>query len=57
MRKEIQIKREQPRQPGKRRVLDALKAIKEERPGLVEKATLAAGALAKRRGGGGQIPQ
>jgi hypothetical protein len=40
-----------------RRILDALKAIKEEEPGLLEEASLAAGELAKRRGDGGQIPE
>jgi hypothetical protein len=45
------------RQPGMRRILDALKAIKEEQPGLVEDASLAAGELAKRRGDGGRIPE
>jgi hypothetical protein len=57
MRKDKRTKRAQLRPPGMRRILDALKTIKEERPGLVEKATLAAGALAKRRGDGGRIPQ
>jgi len=57
MRKGKRTEREQPRRPGIRRILDALKAIKEERPGLVEKATLAAGELAKRRGDGGRIPE
>jgi hypothetical protein len=57
MRKDKRTKREQLRRPGMRRILDALKTIKEERPGLVEKATLAAAALAKCRGGGGRIPE
>jgi hypothetical protein len=57
MRKDKRTGREQLRRPGMRRILDALKAIKEERPGLVEKATLAAGELAKRRGQGGRIPE
>jgi hypothetical protein len=45
------------RQPGMRRILDALKAIKEEQPGLLEEASLAAGELAKRRGDGGRVPE
>ena len=57
MRKDKRTGREQLRRPGMRRILDALKAIKEERPGLVEKATLAAGELAKRRSDGGRFPQ
>ena len=43
--------------PGMRRILDAMKAIDRERPGLVERAALAAGELAKRRGDGGRMPQ
>jgi hypothetical protein len=48
----------EPRQPGMRRTLDAMKAIEQERPGLVEEASLAAGELAKRqRGDGGRSPE
>jgi hypothetical protein len=49
--------REELRRPGMRRILEALKAIKEERPGLLEEASLAAGELAKRRRDGGRMPQ
>jgi len=45
------------RRPGSRRILDALRQIEEEAPGLVEEATLAATELAKRRGSGGHAPQ
>lgn len=45
------------RQPGMRRTLDAMKAIEQERPGLVEDASLAAGELAKRQRDGGRIPE
>jgi hypothetical protein len=45
--------REEARRPGMRRVLDAMKAIERERPGLLEKAAVAAKELAKNRGGGG----
>jgi hypothetical protein len=41
--------REELRRPGMRRILDAIKAVKEERPGLVEEASVAAGGLAPRR--------
>jgi hypothetical protein len=51
------IKLEDLRQPGMRRVLEAMKAIEEERPGLVENAALAAGELAKNRGDGGRMPE
>jgi hypothetical protein len=51
------IKLEELRQPGMRRVLEAMKAIEEERPGLVEEAALAAAELAKSRGDGGRIPE
>ena len=57
MRPDKRTKHEDLRRPGERRILDALRAIKKERPGLVEKASLAAGALARRRGGGGRIPE
>jgi hypothetical protein len=49
------------RQPGMRRALDEMKAIEQERPGLVGNASLAAGELAKRHGGdggdGGRMPE
>jgi hypothetical protein len=45
--------REEARRPGMRRILDAMKAIERERPGLLEKAAVAAKELAKNRGGGG----
>ena len=57
MRKDKRTGRGQLRRPGTRRILDALKAIREERPGLVEKAALAAGQLRRRRGDGGRFPQ
>jgi hypothetical protein len=43
--------------PGMRRALDAMRAIENERPGLVKDASLAAARLAKRPSGGGQIPE
>jgi hypothetical protein len=45
------------RQPGMRRVLDALKQIEEEAPGLVEDAAIAATAFSKTRSDGGRVPQ
>jgi hypothetical protein len=45
------------RQPGMRRILEALSQIEEEAPGLLEEAALAATELSKRRGSGGQVPQ
>ena len=45
------------RQPGIRRVLEAIKALEHERPGLLEKAVLAASELTKNRGDGGRIPE
>jgi hypothetical protein len=53
MERDKRIQREEIRRPGMRRVLDAMKAIERERPGLVEKAAVAARALAKNRGGDG----
>ena len=45
------------RRPGTRRVLEALRQIEEEAPGLIDEAVLAATELAKRRGSGGHVPQ
>jgi hypothetical protein len=47
----------EPPTPGTRRTLDAMKAIEQERPGLVENASLAAGEIAKRQRDGGRIPE
>jgi hypothetical protein len=57
MRQDKRTEHENLRRPGMRRVLDALRAIKKEQPGLVEKASLAAGELAKRRRDGGPMPE
>ena len=51
------VKLEELRQPGMRRVLEAMRLIEEEAPGLVDEAALAAAVLAKRRNEGGRIPQ
>jgi hypothetical protein len=45
------------RRPGTRRILEALRQIEEEAPGLVDDAALAAAELAKGRGSGGHVPQ
>ena len=45
------------RRPGTRRILEALRQIEEEAPGLIDEATLATTELAKGRGNGGHIPQ
>lgn len=44
------------REPGMRRILDAMKQIKEEAPGLIEEALTASIELAKRQNGG-RLPQ
>jgi len=51
------VKLEELRQPGMRRVLEAMRLIEEEAPGLVDEAALAAAVLAKRRNEGDRIPQ
>jgi hypothetical protein len=51
------IKLEELRRPGMRRILDALKEIEDEAPGLVHEAALAAAELAKGRSDGGRMPQ
>jgi hypothetical protein len=48
---------EELRQPGMRRILDAMKQIEEEAPGLVNEAALAAAELSKARSDGGRMPQ
>ena len=45
------------RRPGARRLLEALRQIEEEAPGLIDEAALAATELAKGRGNGGRVPQ
>jgi hypothetical protein len=50
-------KLEELREPGMRRILDALKQIEEEAPGLVNEAAVAAAELAKARSDGGRMPQ
>ena len=44
------------RQPGMRRILEAMRQIEEEAPGLLDGALTASMALAKERGGG-HLPQ
>jgi hypothetical protein len=51
------IKLDDLRQPGMRRVLEAMKQIEEEAPGLLDEAALAATQLSKGRGNGGHVPQ
>jgi len=50
------IKLDELRQPGMRRILDAMKQIEEEAPGLLDEALTASMALAKQRGDG-HLPQ
>jgi hypothetical protein len=41
-------------QPGLRRILDALRTVEEESPGLLVRVTVAATEISKSRGEGGQ---
>lgn len=50
------IKLDEMRQPGMRRILEAMKQIEEEAPGLLDEALTASMALAKQRGDG-HLPQ
>ena len=50
------IKLDDVRQPGMRRILEAMRQIKEEAPGLIEEAVTASIVLAKRQNGG-RLPQ
>jgi hypothetical protein len=45
------------RQPGMRRILEALRQIEEEAPGLLDEAALAASELHETRSDGGLVPQ
>jgi len=46
------------RRPGMRRILDAMRQIEEESPGLIDEAVKASFELAElRRGDGGRMPQ
>ena len=51
------MKPEELREPGMRRVLEAMKQIKEESPGLLDKASLAASELVRGQNGGGRPSQ
>ena len=57
MQKRKWMKLEELRQPGMRRILEAMKEIEEEAPGLVNEAALAAATLSRRRSDGGRMPQ
>jgi hypothetical protein len=50
------IKLDEMRQPGMRRILDAMRQIEEEAPGLLDEALAASMVLAKQRGDG-RLPQ
>jgi hypothetical protein len=45
------------RRPGTRRILDALRQIEEEAPGLLEEAAFATAELSRTRSDGGRVPQ
>jgi hypothetical protein len=45
------------RQPGMRRILEALRQLEEEAPGLLDEAALGATELSKSHGNGGHISQ
>jgi len=51
------MKPEELREPGMRRVLEAMKQIKEESPGLLDKASLGASELVRGQNGGGRPSQ
>jgi hypothetical protein len=50
------VKLEELRHPGMRRVLEAMKQIKEEAPGLLGNASVAASELLRGQDGGGRPP-
>ena len=57
MRKDELTQREERRQPGKRRILEAMQQIRHEAPGLLNESALAAIARLNVRGAGGRATQ
>jgi len=57
MRRVKSSEHEERSRPGMRRILDAMKVIREERSGLLDEASRVAGELAKDRSGGSRIPE
>ena len=57
MRTDKWIKPEELRQPGTHRILEAMRLIRNEAPGLLEEASLASTELAKGRDDGGRMQQ
>jgi hypothetical protein len=51
------IRLDELRQPGMRRILEAMKLIEDEAPGLLDEASIAAIEISKDRGQGGNAPQ
>jgi hypothetical protein len=55
MRPQESNERAELRAPGMRRILEALEAVRRERPGLVEEASRGGGDLAAHRADGGKV--
>jgi hypothetical protein len=51
------VKLDELRQPGSRRILEAMRLVEEEAPGLIDKASLAAAELQKSGADGGRVPE
>jgi hypothetical protein len=51
------IKLDELRQPGSRRILEAMRLIEQEAPGLIDKASFAAAELQKSSTDGGRVPE
>jgi hypothetical protein len=45
------------RQPGSRRILEAMKLVEEEAPGLIDRAWFAAAEFQKSSADGGRVPE
>jgi len=51
------VKLDELRQPGSRRILEAMRLVEQEAPGLIDRASLAAAELQKPSADGGRVPE
>jgi hypothetical protein len=51
------VKLDELRQPGSRRILEAMRLVEQEAPGLIDQASFAAAELQKGGADGGRMPE
>jgi len=51
------VKLDELRQPGSRRILEAMRLVEQEAPGLIDRASLAAAELQTASADGGRVPE